>query len=82
MDVKLHNIAINNLRRRKVKVFFLVMGLMVGVAAIVALLTTTRLMEEDIAYKMDEFGANIVITPKTEGLSLTYGGLNLGGVSF
>lgn len=80
--MKLHNIAINNLRRRKLKVFFLVMGLMVGVAAIVALLTTTRLMEEDIAHKMDEFGANIVITPKTEGLSLTYGGLSLGGVSF
>lgn len=80
--MKLHNIAINNLRRRKVKVCFLVMGLMVGVAAIVALLTTTRLMEEDIAHKMDEFGANIVITPKTEGLSLTYGGLSLGGVSF
>jgi putative ABC transport system permease protein len=31
---------------------------------------------------MDEFGANIVIAPKTEGLSLSYGGMNVGGVSF
>lgn len=80
--MKLHDIALNNLRRRKAKVVFLVAGLMVGVAAIVALMTSTRLLEEDIGHKMDEFGANIVITPKTEGLSLSYGGLNLGGVSF
>jgi putative ABC transport system permease protein len=80
--MKLHDIAINNLRRRKGKVVFLVIGLMIGVAAVVALVTTTRIMEEDIGHKMDEFGANIVVTPRTEGLSLTYGGLNLGGVSF
>jgi putative ABC transport system permease protein len=80
--MKLRDIALNNLRRRKGKVFFLVTGLMIGVAAVVALMTTTRLLAEDIAHKMDEFGANIVITPRTEGLSLTYGGLNLGGVSF
>jgi putative ABC transport system permease protein len=80
--MKLHNIAINNLRRRKGKVFFLIMGLLVGVAAVVALVTTTNILEEDIAHKMDEFGANILITPRSEGLSLTYGGLNLGGLSF
>jgi putative ABC transport system permease protein len=80
--MKLRDIAFNNLRRRKGKVFFLVVGLLVGVAAVVALLTTTSILEEDIAHKMDEFGANIIITPRTEGLSLTYGGLNLGGLSF
>jgi len=63
--VKLHDIALNNLRRRKGKVFFLVTGLLVGVAAIVALTSTIRIMEEDIAHKMDEFGANIVVTPRT-----------------
>ncbi len=80
--MRLRDIALNNLRRRKAKVFFLVVGLLVGVAAVVALLTTTSTLEEDIAHKMDEFGANIIITPRSEGLSLTYGGLNLGGLSF
>jgi len=80
--MKLHDIAVNNLRRRKGKVFFLIMGLLVGVAAVVALHTTTTILEEDIAHKMDEFGANIIVTPKSEGLSLTYGGLSLGGLSF
>lgn len=80
--MRLRDIALNNLRRRKAKVLFLVVGLLVGVAAVVALLTTTSILEEDVAHKMDEFGANIIITPRTEGLSLTYGGLNLGGLSF
>lgn len=80
--MKLHNIAINNLRRRKVKVFFLVSGLLVGVASVVALVSTTGILEEDIAHKMDEFGANILITPKSEALSLTYGGISLGGIAF
>lgn len=80
--MKLHDIALNNLRRRKAKVFFLVVGLLVGVAAVVALLTTTSILTEDVAHKMDEFGANIIVTPRSEGLSLTYGGLSLGGLSF
>lgn len=80
--MKLHDIAINNLRRRKAKMLFLVMGLLVGVASVVALVTTTQILQEDIAHKMDEFGANILVTPKSEGLSLTYGGLSLGGISF
>ena len=80
--MKLHDIAINNLRRRKGKLVFLVIGLMVGVASVVALVTTVRALQEDIAHKMEEFGANILITPRSEGLSLTYGGLSLGGLSF
>ncbi len=80
--MKLRDIALNNLRRRKAKVFFLVVGLLVGVAAVVALLTTTSILTEDVAHKMDEFGANILVIPRSEGLSLTYGGLSLGGLSF
>jgi ABC-type multidrug transport system fused ATPase/permease subunit len=80
--MKLRNIAINNLRRRKGKMIFLVAGLMTGVAAITALLSITQILEKDISVKMEEYGANILITPETEGLSLSYGGLSLGGVSF
>ncbi|MDM8525651.1 ABC transporter permease [Desulfococcaceae bacterium HSG8] len=80
--MKLHNIAINNLRRRKTKALFLLMGLMIGVTSVVALLTATRVMKEDIVHKMEEFGANIIITPRSEGISLNYGGLSLGGISF
>jgi putative ABC transport system permease protein len=80
--MKLHNISFNNLRRRKAKMAFLTIGLVVGIATIVTLVTLTKSMSGDIERKMDEFGANILITPQQNGLSMNYGGINLGGVTF
>lgn len=80
--MKLHTISINNLKRRKTKMAFLTIGLMVGIATIVTLVTLTRSMSSDIERKMDEFGANILITPQSNGLSMNYGGIGLGGVTF
>ena len=80
--MKLHNISINNLKRRKAKMAFLTIGLTVGIATIVTLVTLTRSMSSDIERKMDEFGANILITPLSNGLAMNYGGISLGGVTF
>ncbi|MBI2353881.1 MAG: ABC transporter permease [Deltaproteobacteria bacterium] len=80
--MKLHTISINNLKRRKAKMAFLTIGLMVGIATIVTLVTLTRSMSRDIEAKMDEFGANILITPQSNGLAMNYGGISLGGVTF
>jgi putative ABC transport system permease protein len=80
--MKLHTIAINNLKRRKAKMAFLTIGLTVGIATIVTLVTLTRSMSSDIERKMDEFGANILITPHSNGLAMNYGGISLGGVTF
>jgi putative ABC transport system permease protein len=80
--MKLHNISINNMRRRKAKMVFLTLGLSVGIATIVTLVTLTRSMSSDIERKMDEFGANILITPRSQDLSMSYGGISLGGVTF
>ncbi|MBT0663630.1 ABC transporter permease [Geobacter pelophilus] len=80
--MQLHTIAINNLKRRKAKMAFLTIGLTVGIATIVTLVTLTRSMSSDIEHKMDEFGANILITPQSNGLAMNYGGISLGGVTF
>jgi len=80
--MRLRNISINNLRRRKAKMAFLTIGLTVGIATIVTLVTLTRSMSSDIERKMDEFGANILITPQSNGLAMNYGGISLGGVTF
>jgi putative ABC transport system permease protein len=80
--MRLHTISINNLKRRKAKMAFLTVGLMMGIATIVTLMTLTRSMSSDIERKMDEFGANILVTPQSNGLSMNYGGISLGGVTF
>ncbi|KAB0671134.1 FtsX-like permease family protein [Oryzomonas sagensis] len=80
--MRLHTIAINNLKRRKAKMAFLTIGLMVGIGTIVTLITLTTSMSRDIGRKMDEFGANILVTPQSNGLAMNYGGISLGGVTF
>lgn len=79
--MRLHNISLNNLRRRRGKTIFLVIGLLIGVTTVVALLALTGAMENDIGKKLDELGANILITPKSRDLALNYGGIQLSGLS-
>ena len=78
----LKTIAISNLRRRKARAFFVLAGLLIGVSTVVGLISLVQEMKNDINHKLEMFGANILIVPKTENLSLTYGGMSLGGVSF
>jgi putative ABC transport system permease protein len=80
--LKLYNISLNNLKRRKGKMVFLVMGLVIGIATIVTLLSITESMSKDIEERLNQFGANIVMTPRSENLSLSYGGISVGGVNY
>jgi len=75
-------IALKNMSRRKAKAAFILAGLMIGVATVVALISFTRAMTADINSKLEKYGANILAVPKTDTLPLTYGGLSLGGISF
>ncbi len=79
--MKLETIAFNNLRRRKSRLVFLVAGLLIGVATVVTLISLSTTLTEDVQTKMENYGANILITPHTDNLSLNYGGISLGGVS-
>ena len=79
--MRLESIAFNNLRRRKSRMVFLVTGLMIGVATVVTLMSLSNALTADIQHKMENYGANILITPHSDNLSLSYGGITLGGVS-
>ncbi|MBI5016225.1 MAG: ABC transporter permease [Deltaproteobacteria bacterium] len=78
----LKDIALLNLRRRKAKAAFVLAGLVIGVSTVVGLISLVGAITQDINHKLEQYGANILIVPKTENLSLSYGGLSLGGVSF
>ncbi|NQT68052.1 MAG: ABC transporter permease [Desulfobacteraceae bacterium] len=78
----LKEIALKNMIRRKGKAAFILAGLIIGVTTVVAVISMVEAMTSDINAKLEKYGANILVVPKTENLSLTYGGLSLGGVSF
>ncbi len=80
--MRLFDIALNNLARRKGRMALLVFGLAVGVATVVALVAITRTMQADVAVKMDEYGANILIVPIANDLSLSYGGVTVASAAY
>ena len=80
--MKLHNISLGNIKRRKGKMLFLVIGLVIGISTVVTLLSITQSMTQNIEERLNQFGANIVMVPKSENLSLNYGGIDVGGVSY
>ena len=79
--MKLYDISFLSLRRRKAKTFFLVIGLIIATASVVTLIIVSKSTSESIAKNMDEFGANILVVPQSEELSLNYGGMDVSGVS-
>lgn len=80
--MRLIDIVIGNLRRRKGRTAFIVIGLAIGVGTVVALRLLTATMEEEVGAQFDKYGANIVIVPKSESQEVSYGGLALSTATF
>jgi putative ABC transport system permease protein len=78
--MRLRTVAFGNLRRRSSRAAFLVAGLLIGVATVVTLLTLSRALTVQAQNQLETYGANIVVAPRTDDLSLSYGGVALGGV--
>ena len=79
--MRLEHIVLHNLRRRKGRAIFLVIGLLIGVATVVTLLSLTDAMGQRAQHELESFGANIIITPRSDALALNYGGIQLAGVN-
>lgn len=80
--MRISTIALANLRRRKAKALFLVVGISIGIATVTALLSLSSLIREEIGLQLDQFGANIIVVPRSNNLQLDYGGISVSGISF
>lgn len=80
--MRLSNIAIKNVRRHLSRSALLLLVITVAVSVVTTLYLVTRSAERDLADKTDEYGANIVVVPRSKDLPLTYGGVQLGGLTY
>src|SRR6266545_4645357 len=80
--MRISTIAFANLKRRKGKALFLIIGIGIGIGTAVALLSLSSSIKQEIGAQLDRFGANIVVVPQSNSLSLDYGGLSVSSVSF
>lgn len=80
--MRISTIAFANLKRRKGKALFLTTGIAIGIGTVVALLSLSGSIKEEIGSQLDRFGANIIVLPQSNNLSLDYGGIAVSSVSF
>lgn len=80
--MRLYRISLSNLSRKKSRMAFLLAGMAIGIATIVVLFSISAAMRQEIGNSLDEFGANIVVAPKSDAMALSYGGVVVGTVSY
>ena len=80
--MKIRDIAIKNLLRRKARAIFILAGLVIGVTTVVTVVSFAENIAHDILANLEKYGANIIVLPRADHLALSYGGTTLGGVSF
>jgi len=78
----LTHIALQNLRRRTGKTVFLLLTFFLVVGTITTLNVLSLGMKEDLQKNLSQYGANVVISPRSEHLNLSYGGLSVSGVEY
>ncbi|MEW6509832.1 MAG: ABC transporter permease [Bacteroidota bacterium] len=80
--MRLIDIALRNIGRQKGKTAFLVLGLAIAVSTVVTLHSVSERMNAEVSASLDDFGANILILPKSDDLALSYGGMSVSDVAF
>jgi len=79
--VNILTIPLRNLRRKLARTVLMLVVFSIGVASVTALLELSKAVGESLESKLAAYGANILVSPKTETLSVGYGGMALGDVS-
>lgn len=80
--MNLFTIPLRNLGRRPLRTILLTTVFTIGVMSVVSIQQLSEVVGNNLEEKMSKFGANILVTPKTESLSVSYGGLDLGNVAY
>jgi putative ABC transport system permease protein len=76
--MNLFTIPLKNMRRKPTKTGLLLLVFSVGVMSVVALYQVSLVVGLSLEQKLTAFGANIVVKPSTEKLSVSYGGFHMG----
>lgn len=76
--MKLYQVVAKDILRRRQRVFYTALGVMVGVAVFVAVLTVARAGGQKIYGELDKYGPNLMVTPAISDVDLQLGDLSLG----
>jgi len=75
-------IPFKNLKVKFFKTLILILVFSIGIISSVALNKVSSSVSHALEEKLNKFGANILVYPKTDEISISYGGIHLGNLSY
>jgi putative ABC transport system permease protein len=79
--MKIYQLVVRDTLRRRRRALFTAVGVAIGVAAVVAVLTVANAGEKRIYSEIDKYGPNMMVTPAINDLDLKLGDLRLGSLA-
>jgi len=76
--IKLYQMVVKDVTRRKKRVLYASLGVVIGVTTIIAVLTIALAGETNIYGQLEKYGANLVVMPAISDIDVGLGGLSLG----
>jgi putative ABC transport system permease protein len=76
--MKLYQVVVKDIMRRKKRVLYASLGVVIGVATIIAVLTIALAGQTNIYGQLEKYGANLMVMPAISDIDIGLGGLSLG----
>lgn len=80
--MNIFTLPIRNLKRKLLRTSILVAVFTVGILSVVMLYNVSETIGHSLEKKMTQFGANILVYPKSDSLNVSYGGFSMGSLSY
>jgi len=74
-------LVLKNFSRRKARLILSSVGLILAIAVIVSTFTVAHSMQIQIGDEVEKYGPNIIVTPRSELISVPYGSVVIGNVT-
>jgi len=81
MKLRAITMVLKNFSRRKARLILSSIGLILAIAVIVSTFTVAHSMQIQIGAEVEKYGPNIIVTPKSESISVPYGSVVVGNVT-
>ena len=78
--MKLFDISISSIKKQIGKKIFLATAIILGCVTVIGMFSFVTLQKSKIETQFDEYGANILILPKSDNIALSYGGVGVSSV--
>jgi len=79
--MRLHHLVAKDVMRRRRRVSYAVLGVVIGTMTVISILTIGHAGESKIYAQLEDYGANLIVIPAISQIDLALGGLDLGALT-